>query len=55
VAEALTAQWQAAEMSQLRPFCMSSKAPLMNSGGVPSVVLIDDVVTLAPARLGSNS
>ena len=55
-AEALTAQWQAADTSQLRPFCMSSKAPLATSTGASSVVLTGDVLTVEPARpSGSNS
>ena len=55
-ADALTAQWQAAETSQLRPFCMSSKAPLATSMGASSAVLTGDVLTVEPARpRGSNS
>jgi hypothetical protein len=55
-AAAFTAQWQAAETSQARPSCMSSKAPLVTSTGASSAVLTDDVLTVAPARpCGSNS
>ena len=55
-AAALTAQWQAPDTSQVRPFSMSSNAPLRACTGAASAGMTDDVVTEPPARpCGSNS
>ena len=55
-AAALTAQWQAPETLQERPFSMSSRAPLRADNAAASPGFTDAVVHDAPAYpCGSNS
>ena len=55
-AAALTAQWHAPETSHVRPFSMSSNAPLRAGAGAASAGLTDEVVIDAAANpWASNS